>query len=158
MTVNKCSIWFVCVLPESVQQGCILSPCLFKLYAEEIMRNAGLHESQAGIEIARRNNNLRYAEMAYLSSYSLSNSRKWRGLKSLLMSVKKENEKAGLKLKIQKKKRSWHPVLPLYGKYEGGKWNQWYIFFSWAPKSLWTMIAATKLKGACSLEGKLWQT
>ena len=68
------------------------------------MQNAGLDESQAGFKIARRNiNNLRYAEMAYLSSYSLSNNRKWRGLKSLLMMVKKENGKAGLKLKIQKK-------------------------------------------------------
>ena len=77
-------------------------------------------------------------------------------LKSLLMRVKEECEKAGLKLNIQKTKimangpiTSWH--------IEGGKWKQWQILFSWAPKSLLTVTAAMKLKDTCSLEGKLWQ-
>ena len=76
-------------------------------------------------------------------------------LKSLLMKVKEEREKAGLKLNIQKKLRSWHLVPSLHGKWKGEKWKQWQILFSWAPKSLWTMIIAMKLKDACSLEGKL---
>ena len=74
----------------------ILSPCLFNLYAEYIMRNAGLHEAQAGTKIAGRNiNNLRYADDTTLMSER-------KELKSLLMKVKEESEKAGLKLNIQK--------------------------------------------------------
>ena len=85
------------------RQGCILSPCLFNLYAEYIMRNAGLEETQAGIKIARRNiNNLRYADDTTLMAESEE-------LKSLLMKVKEESEKAGLKLNIQNL-RSWPPV------------------------------------------------
>ena len=80
-------------------QGCILSPCLFNLYAEYIMRNAGLEEAQAGIKIARRNiNNLRYADDPTLMAESEEE------LKSLLMKVKEESEKVGLKLNIQKTK------------------------------------------------------
>ena len=80
-------------------QGCILSPCLFSLYAEYIMRNAGLEEAQAGIKIAGRNiNNLRYANDTTFMEESKE------GLKSLLMKVKEKNEKAGLKLNIQKTK------------------------------------------------------
>ena len=76
-------------------KGCILSPCSFNLYAEYIMQNAGLNEAQAGIKIAERNiNNLRYADDTTLMAESKEK------LKSLLMRVKKENEKAGLKLKI----------------------------------------------------------
>ena len=76
---------------------CILSPCLFNLYAEYIMRNAGLEETQAGIKIARRNiNNLRYAVDTTLMTESEEE------LKSLLMKVKEESEKVGLKLNIQK--------------------------------------------------------
>ena len=83
---------------KGVHQGCILSPCLFKLYAEYIMWNARLDEAQAGIKIARRNtNNLRYADDIALMAESEE------GLKSLLMRVK-ENEKSGLKLTIQKTK------------------------------------------------------
>ena len=79
--------------------GCILSPCLFNLYAEYIMRNAGLEEAQAGIKIAGRNiNNLRYADDTTLMAESEEE------LKSLLIKVKEENEKAGLKLNIQKTK------------------------------------------------------
>ena len=82
---------------KGVCQGCILSPCLFNLYAEEIMRNAGLEEAQAGIKIAKRNiNNLRYADDTTLMA------ERKKELKSLLIKVKEESEKAGLKLNIQK--------------------------------------------------------
>ena len=80
-------------------QGCILSPCLFNLYAEYIMRNAGLQETQDGIKIAGRNiNSLRYADETTLMAESEEE------LKSLLMKVKEESEKVGLKLNIQKTK------------------------------------------------------
>ena len=83
---------------KKVRQGCILSPCLFNLYAEYIMRNAGLDETQAGIKIAGRNvSNLRYADDKTLMAESEE-------LKSLLMKVKDESEKVGLKLNIQKMK------------------------------------------------------
>ena len=89
--------WFQ--IGEGVHQGYILSPCLFKLYAEYIMRNAGLNEVQAGIKIAGRNiNNLRYADDATLMAESEEE------LKSLLMKVKDESEKVGLKLNVQKTK------------------------------------------------------
>ena len=89
--------WFQ--IRKEVCQGCILSPCLFNLYAEYIVRNAGLDEAQAGIKIARRNiNNLRYADDTTLMAESEEE------LKSLLMKVKEENEKVGLKLNIQKTK------------------------------------------------------
>ena len=82
---------------ERVRQGCILSPCMFNLYAEYIMQNVGLDETQAGIKIARRNiNNLRYANDTTLMAESEEE------LKSLLMKVKKESEELGLKLNIQK--------------------------------------------------------
>ena len=84
---------------KGVCQGCILSPCLFNFYAEYIMRNAGLAETQAGIKIAGRNiNNLRYADDITLMAESEEE------LKSLLMKVKEESEKVGLKLNIQKTK------------------------------------------------------
>ena len=89
--------WFQ--IGKGVCQGCILSPYLFNLYAEYIMRNAGLQEAQAGIKIARRNiNNLRYADDTTLMAESEEE------LKSLLMKVKEESEKIGLKLNIQKTK------------------------------------------------------
>ena len=89
--------WFQ--IGKGVRQGCILSPCLFNLYAEYIMRNAGLEEAQAGIKIAGRNiNNLRYAEDTTLMAESEEE------LKSLLRKVKEESEKVGLKLNIQKTK------------------------------------------------------
>ena len=89
--------WFK--IGKGVRQGCILSPCLFNLYAEYIMRNAGLEETQAGIKIAGRNiNNLRYADDTTLMAESEEE------LKSLLMKVKVESEKVGLKLNIQKTK------------------------------------------------------
>ena len=84
---------------KGIRQGCILSPCLFNLCAEYIMRNAGLDEAQAGIKIARSYiNNLRYADDTILRAESEE------GLKSLLMKVKEESEKVGLKLNIQQMK------------------------------------------------------
>ena len=89
--------WFQ--IEKGVHQGCILSPCLFNLYAEYIMQNAGLDEAQAGIRIAGRNiNNFRYADDTTLMAESEEE------LKSLLMEVKEESEKVGLKLKIQNMK------------------------------------------------------
>ena len=93
------------------------------------MRNAGLEETQAGIKIAGRNiNNLRYADDTTLMAESKEE------LKSLLMKVKEESEKAGLKLNI-KKLRSWHPVPSLFGKYMGKQWKQCQPLFWGAPKS-----------------------
>ena len=87
--------WFQ--IRKGVYQDCILSPCLFNFYAEYIMRNAGLEEAQAGIKIAGRNiNNLRYADNTTLMAESEEE------LKSLLMKMKEESEKVGLKLNIQK--------------------------------------------------------
>ena len=84
---------------KGVRQGYILSRCLFNLYAEYIMRNSGLEETQAGIKMARRNsNNLRYADDTTLMAESEEE------LKSLLVKVKEESEKVGLKLNIQKTK------------------------------------------------------
>ena len=81
--------WFQ--IGKGVHQGCVLSPCLFNFYAEYIMRNTGLEETQAGIKIARRNiNNFRYADDTTLMVESEE-------LKSLLMQVKEESEKVGLK-------------------------------------------------------------
>ena len=100
--------WFQ--IGKGVCQGCILSPCLFNLYAEYITRNARLDEAQAGIRIAGRNiNNLRYADDTTLMAESEEE------LKSLLMKVKEKSENAGLKLNIQKI-RSWHLVPSRHGK------------------------------------------
>ena len=89
--------WFQ--IGKGIHQGCILSPCLFNFYAEYIMRNTGLDEAQAGIKIVGRNlNNLRYADDTTLMAESKEE------LKSLLMKVKEESEKVGLKPKIQKMK------------------------------------------------------
>ena len=84
---------------KGVRQGCILSPCLFNFYAEYIMQNARMYEAQAGIKIAKRNiNNLKCADDTTLMAESREE------LKSLLMKVNEESEKAGLKLNIQKSK------------------------------------------------------
>ena len=89
--------WFQ--IGKGVRQGCILSPCLFNLYAEYIMRNAGLEEAQAGIKTAGRNsNNFRYADDTTLMAESEKE------LKSLLMKVKEQSEKVGLKLSVHKMK------------------------------------------------------
>ena len=100
--------WFQ--IGKGVRQGCIFSPCLFNFCAEYIMRNAGLEEAQAGIKIARRNiNNLRYADDTTLMAESEEE------LKSLLMKVKVESAKVGLKSTFRKR-RSWHLVPSLHGK------------------------------------------
>ena len=128
---------------KGVRQSCILSPCLFNFYAEYIMRNAGLEEAQAGIKIAGRNiNNLRYADDTSIMAESEEE------LKSLLMKVKEESEKVGLKLNIQKTNIiASGPITITVSD-----------FIFWAPKSLQMVIAAMKLKDASSLEGKLWPT
>ena len=116
------------------------------------MWNAGLDEAQAGIKIAGRNiNNFRYAVDTTLMAESKEE------LKSLLMKVKEENEKAGLKLNIQKTKimasspiTSWQII--------GKQWKQWQTLFSWAPKSPQMVTAAMKLKDAHPLEEKLRPT
>ena len=124
---------------KGVRQGCILSPCLFNFYAEYIMRNTGLEEAQAGIKIAGRNiNNLRYADDTTLMAESEEE------LKSLLIKVKEESEKVGLKLNIQKTKiMASGPII--HGKQMGKQCQTLYLG---APKSLQMMIAAMKLKDA----------
>ena len=112
------------------------------------MRNAGLDEAQAGIKIARRNiNNLKYADDTTLMAESEE-------LKSLLMKVKEESEKVGLKLNIQKTKIMASCPITSWQR-DGEQWKQWLTLFFWAPKSLQMMIAVMKLKDTYSLEGKL---
>ena len=136
--------WFQ--VGKGVHQRCILSPCLFNLYAEYIMRNAGLDEAQGGIKIAGRNiNNLRYADDTTLIAESKEE------LKSLLMKVKEESEKVGLKLNIQKSKIMASG--PITSWQIDGETVTDFIFL--APKSLQVVTAAMKLKDACSLEKKL---
>ena len=129
--------------------SCILLPCLFNFYAEYIMRNAGLEETQAGIKIAGRNtSNLRYADDTTLMAESEEE------LKSLLMKVKVESEKVGLKLNIQKTKIM--ASSPITSWEMGGEtWKQCQTLFFWAPKSLQMVTVAMKLKDAYSSEGKL---
>ena len=106
-TTDSFQIW------KGVRQGCILSPCLFNLYAEDIMQNAGLDEAQAVIKIVQRNiSNLRYVDDTTLVAESEEE------LKSLLIKVKEGSENTGLKLNIQKL-RSWHTVPSLHGKQMG---------------------------------------
>ena len=126
---------------------CIVT--LLNLYVEYIMGNAGLDESQDGIKIARRNiNSLRYADDTTLMAESEED------LKSFLMKVKEESERAGLKFSIQETKIMASGLITSW-QIEGGKWKQRQILFSWAPKLLWTVTTAMKLKDACFLEGKL---
>ena len=139
-------------LEEYIKAVCILSPCLFNLYAEYIMRNAGLEDAQAGIKIARRNmNNLRYADDTTLMEESKEE------LKSLLMKVKVESEKVGLKLNIQKTKiMASGPITPW--EIDGKTVETVSDFILGGSKTLQMVTAAMKLKDAHSLEGKLWPT
>ena len=137
--------WFQ--IGKGVRQDCILSPCLFNFYAEYIMKNAGLEETQAGIKIAGRNsNNLRYADDTTLMAGSEEE------LKSLLMKVKEESEKW---LKAQHSENEDHGIWSHH--FMGNRWgnsgSSVRLFF-WAPKSLQMVTAAMKLKDACFLEGK----
>ena len=135
---------------KGVRQGCILSPCLFNFYAEYIMRNAGLEEAQDGSKIAGRNiNNLRYANDTTLMAESEEE------LKSLLMKVKEESEKVGLKHNIQKTEiMASGPITSWQIDGQTVKTVADFIFFL-APKSLQMVTAVMKLKDAYSLEGKL---
>ena len=139
--------WFQ--IRKGVRQGCILSPCLFNLYAEYIMGNAGLDEAQVRIKIAGRNiNNLRYADDTTLMAESEEE------LKSLLMKVKEETEKVGLKLNIQK--TNIMASVPITSwQIEGETVETVADFFLGDPKSLQMVTAVMKLKDACSLEEKL---
>ena len=116
------------------------------------MRDAGLHEAQAGIKIAGRNiNNLRYADDTTLMAETEEE------LKSLLMKVKEESENLGLKVNIQKTKIMASGLITLWQI--GGETVETVTdFIIWAPKSLQMMTEAMKLKEACSLEEKLWPT
>ena len=140
--------WFQ--IGKGVRQGCILSPCLFNLYADYITRNAGLEEAQAGIKIAWRNiNHLRYADDTTLMAESEEE------IKSLLMKVKEEREKVGLKLNIQKTKiMASSPITSWQIDGETVQTDADFLYFL-APKSLQMVTAAMKLKDAYSLEGKL---
>ena len=135
--------WFQ--IRKGVHQGCILSACLFNLYAEYIMRNTGLEEAQAGIKIAGRNiNNLRYAYDTTLMTES-------KELKSLLMKVKEESEKVGLKCNIQKTKIMASSPITSW-QMDGETMAD---LFWGAPKSLQMATAAMKLTDTYSLEDKL---
>ena len=126
-----------------------MSPCLFNFYAEYILRNAGLEETQAGIKIAGRNvNNLRYADDTTLMAESEEE------LKSLLLKVKEESEKVGLKLNIQKTKiMISSPITPW--QIDGETMETVTDLILGAPKSLQMVTEAMKLKDNYSLEGKL---
>ena len=144
-TGHETTNWFQ--IGKEVRQGCILSPCLFNFYAEYIMRNAGLDEAQARNKIAGRNiNNLWYADDTTLMTESKEEP------KSLLMKAKEENEKAGLKINIQKTKiMASSPITPW--QIDGQMMEkQWQSLFFWPPKSLQMVTEAF------SLEEKLWPT
>ena len=114
------------------------------------MRNAGVEEAQAGIKTARRNiNNLRYADETTFMAESEEE------LKSLLMKLKEESEKADLKNSTFKRPKSWHLVPSLHGKWMGKQWKQCQTLFLGAPKSLQMVTEAMKLKDVYSLGGKL---
>ena len=139
--------WFQ--IGKGVHQGCILSHCLFNLHAEYIMRNAELEEAQAGIKIAGRNiNNLRYTDDTTLMAESEEE------LKSLLMKVKEDSEKVGLKLNIQKTKiMAFSPITswPREGETVAD-------FIFWGSKITADDDCSHEIKDVCSLEEKLRPT
>ena len=137
---------------KAVHQTCILSHCLFNVYAEYIMRNAGLDEAQAGLRIPRRNiNNFRYADESTLMAGSEEE------LKSLLMRVKEESENVGLKLNIRRTKIMASGPITSWWK-DGETVETVRDFTFWVSKSLQMVTAAMKLKDTCSSEEKLWPT
>ena len=138
--------WFQ--IGKGVHQGCILSPCLFNLYAEYIMRNAGLEEAQAGIKTARRNIiNFGYADDTTLMAESEKE------LKSLLMKMREKSEKVGLKLSIQKTKiMASGSITSCQIEGETMETVRGFILGGGAPKSPQMVTAAMKLKDACSLK------
>ena len=145
-TAHGTTDWFQ--IGKGVHQGCILSPCLFNLYAEYIMRNSGLYEAQAGIKIFEKYQNLRYADDTTLMAENEEE------LKSLLTKVKEENEKVGLKLSIQKTKiMAFGPITSW--QIDGETVETWLTLFLGAPKSLQMLSTAIKLKDTCSLKEKL---
>ena len=146
-TGHRTTGWFQIV--KGVLQGCILSACFFNLYAEYIIRNTGLEETQAGIKIARRNiNNLRYAYDTTLMAESEEE------LKSLLMKVKEECENVGLKLNIQKTKiMASGPITSWEIDGETVETVSDFVFLG--SKITTDGTVAMKLKDAYSLEGKL---
>ena len=138
--------WFQ--IGKGVRQGCILSPCLFNLYAKYIMRNAGVDEAQAGIKITGRNiNNLRYADDTTLMAESEEEQMK-------VMKVKEESEKVGFKLNIQKMKIMVSGPITSW-QIDGETVETERYFILGPPKSLQMVTAAMKIKDAYSLEGKL---
>ena len=141
------SLWVYPVHQARALVSCI-QPGLV-IYAEYIMRNTGLGEAQAGIEIAGRNiNNLRYADDTTLMAESEEE------LKSRLMKVKDESEKVGLKFHIQKTKIMASGPITSW-QIDGKQWKQCQTLFFEAPKSLQMVTAAVKLKNTCFLEAKL---
>ena len=136
-TGHRTTDWFQ--IRKGICLGCTLSPFLFNLFAEYIMRNAGLDEAQAGIKIARRNiDNLRCADDTTLMAESEEE------LKNLLMKVKEESEKVGLKLNIQKTKiMASGPIISW--EIDGEIVETVSDFIFWAPKSLQMVIAAMQL-------------
>ena len=128
---------------KGVCQGCIVSPCLFNLYADYIMWNARLDEAQAGIKIARKYiNNFRYTDETTREEE----------LKSLLMKVKEESLKANLKLIIQETKIMASGPITSW-QIDGEKWRQWKDLFSWAPKITGDVDCSHEIK-RCLLLGR----
>ena len=139
--------WFQ--IGKGLCQGCILSPCLFNLDAEYIMRNAGLDEAQAGIKVAGRNiNNLRYADDTTLMAETEEE------LKNLLMKVKEESKKVGLKFNIQKTKIMASGRITSW-QMDGETMETMTDFIFLGSKSLQMVTTAMKFKDTCSLEEKL---
>ena len=146
-TGHETTDWFQ--IGKGICQGCILSPCFFNLYAEYIMQDARLDEAQAGIKIVWRNiNNLRYTDDTTLMVEGEEE------LKSLLIKVKQDSEKSGLKLNIQKTKiMAFGPITSW--QIDGETMETVRDFILGAPKSLHTVTAPIKLKDAYSLKEKL---
>ena len=142
--------WFK--IGKGVPQCCVLSPCLFNLHSEYIMQKCW-----AGWITSWNQHCEEKYQQPQIGRYN-SKTRKGKGTKELFDESKRGECKSGLKTQYSKKLRPWYPAPSLKGKKMGEKWKQWQILFSWAPNSLWMVTAAMKLKDACSLEEKLWQT